>query len=112
MAVTFECFIRDVDGDIEFGEFLFENSGGLVDDLVAAGTAGNAAEEQEIFQIVEVGVVSDGVTEIDTDGAVDLGSTFIVFAAGFLDEFEDFGQGSTGGEVETGGFDQTADGLL
>ena len=112
MAVTFECFIRDVDGDIEFGELFFQDTGGFVDDLITAGTAGNATEEQEIFQIVEVGVVSDGVTEIDTDGTVDSGSTFIVFAAGFLDEFKDFGQGSAGGEVETGGFDQTADSLL
>ena len=112
MTVTFESFIRDVDGDVEFGELFFQDTGGFIDDLVAAGTAGNAAEEQEIFQSVEVGVVSDGVAEVDTDGAVDFGSTFIVFTAGFLHEFKDFGQRGTGGEVETGGFDQTSDGLL
>ena len=66
LTVTFESFIRNMDDHIKFREFFFQHFGSFIDDLVAALSAGNTSEQQEIFQIVEVSIVSNGITEIDT----------------------------------------------
>ena len=107
--MPFECFIRDMDRDIEFREHLFQHSGCFIDDLVTAFTAGYATEEQEIFQRVEIGVVRDGIAQINSHCPVDCRSARIIFTAGFLHKFEDLRQRSSGGKIKTGRFDQTAD---
>ena len=68
--MAFESFIRDVDLHRKFREDLFEHPVGLFDDLSAAFTAGDPSEQQEVFQGIKVGIMSDGITEIDTDRTV------------------------------------------
>ena len=50
LTVTFESFVRNMNGYIQFGELLFQYPGCFVDDLVTAFTAGNTTQQQEVFK--------------------------------------------------------------
>ena len=69
----------------EFGEFEFEDLTGAVEDDVRAWTGGDAAENEDVADVVEVGVVGDGVAQVCADCFVDFSSAGIVLLHERLD---------------------------
>lgn len=64
-------------------------------------------------EVVEVGVVGEGVAEVDADGVVDLGGALVAIGHEGLDVFEFFGEAHFGVfDGDAGGGEEAADGLL
>ena len=60
-----------------FGELRLENLIGNRENQVAAFARHHTPEHQQVAEIVKVGVVRDGVAEIDADGFVDLARALV-----------------------------------
>ena len=100
--MALELLVGNVEADREFGELLFEHFPGGVEDDRTAFAGGDAAEQQQMLELVEVRIVGERVAEVAADGAVDGGGARIVFGHRFLYELELLRQRGPGGEVETG----------
>ena len=113
LAVAFHLFVGGGHGELfgELGELGFEEIGGFLEDEIATGARGDPAEDEEVLDVVELGVVGDGVAEAGADGVVDFPGTVVAGLHGVLDFDELFGEGHAA-EVEAGGFGEAGDALL
>ena len=114
LAVAFFFFVGDVEGEArcQGWEFEAEDFFGGGEKVVAAGAAGDAAEDEDVVEVVEVRVVREGVAEVGADGLVDFLRAGIAFGHEGLHELEFFGEGQAEVGGDAGGDEEAADGLL
>ncbi len=114
LADAFAFFVGQVDLELlgVFGEVLVEDGLGLIDDDIGAFPGGDAAEEEDVLILVELGVEGKGIAEVDADGGVDFFCAGVVLFHELLDEDEFFREGHFFRGGDTGGLEESADGLL
>jgi hypothetical protein len=113
LADSFGFLVGKMEGECgaEVGEFAIEDLPGFAEDEIPGAAGGNAAEDEEMAQIVHGGVLCESITEIDADGFEDGDGSGIAFLVKILNEFELVG-GVSGRQWDVGGWGEAHDGLL
>ena len=112
--MAFVLFVGHVEADLggEGRKFSRQHRLGFAQDHFASGTAGDAAEDEHVAQVIEVGPMGHGIAEAGADGLVEACGPFIAGGHVFLNFHEALGQRERGGDVEACGRDEASDGLL
>ena len=90
MADTPGRFIREPEPDSlrQFRELVLEHLLGAAQNNVPALTRGDAAENQYIAELIEVGIVCDSISHITADGLEDLLGSRLPVMGHFLNRLE------------------------
>src|ERR1039458_7649573 len=96
----------------EFREFFVQNLAGSRQNQVAAWSAHYTAKHEKIADLVKIGVMSDVVAEVDSDGFVDFARARIAGRDEVLDLNQFAGQRHVARKIDAGGLEQAAHGLL
>ena len=96
----------------EIGEIQIENFAGFRNDEVTAGATGHAAENEDVSDVVEFGVISNSVAEADADGFVETASTIVAMGHERLDLDEPLGKFHFWRERKAGQRGEAGAGLL
>jgi hypothetical protein len=81
-------------------------------DEVAALAGGDAAEDEHVAEVVVVGIVGDGIAEVDADCLEDEARPLIALGHLLLDVGEAIGEGQALVDGDPGGRGKAEDGLL
>ena len=86
LAVTFVLLVGRDHFDLfgEFGKELIQYMPRLLDDDRSALATGDTTKQEHFADLVKVSVMGDGVTQVNTDGGIDLGSTVVARSHQFL----------------------------
>src|SRR5215203_902894 len=114
LAVTLVVFVRHVDLDpcSQLGELIPEHGASPIDDKVAAAARRDAAQNEDVLQIIEIGEVRDAVAEIRPERLVDLPRPVITLGHEGLDQLQLLRERGVGRRVDAGDRHQSCDALL
>src|SRR5262249_4556312 len=106
--------VGDVETDAfgKLGELRAEHLTPDLEDAVSADAGHDPAEDEQIADLVEIGVGRDGVPEINADGFVDLHGARVARGGKLLDALELDWKRHIRRKVDAGGGEQAAYGLL
>ena len=114
LAVALLFLIRNVERDFicQLRKFYFQNFLRAGSDNFPSGSRYYPPKDQDIFQIIEIGKVRNGVTKIGPDGFVNPASPRIALLHKLLDMLQFFRQSKLRIDIDSRGREQSTNALL